>query len=140
MKTLSVCLVLVGALVLSGCGGVSNPEAESAAVEAAQEWLALVDGEHYGESWDAAAGFFQGAVQKAQWLQAMESTRKPFGTNLARELKSTRYRTTLPGAPDGEYVIIQFRASFENKQSAVETITPMLGDDGEWRVSGYYMK
>ena len=41
---------------------------------------------------------------------------------------------------DGQYVIIQFKASFENKKSAVETITPMLDQDGTWRVSGYYMK
>ncbi|MGB5422961.1 MAG: DUF4019 domain-containing protein [Desulfobacterales bacterium] len=28
----------------------------------------------------------------------------------------------------------------ENKASAVETITPMLDKDGQWRVSGYYIK
>ena len=70
----------------------------------------------------------------------MDSFRKPFGKNLSRELKSKRYRTSLPGAPDGQYVIIQFKASFENKKSAVESITPMLDQDGTWRVSGYYMK
>lgn len=55
-------------------------------------------------------------------------------------LKSQRYRTTLPGAPDGEYVVIQFKASFENKKAAVETVTPLLDKDGQWRVSGYFMK
>ena len=44
------------------------------------------------------------------------------------------------GAPDGEYVVIQFSASFAHKKSALETITPMLEKDGKWRVSGYYMK
>jgi hypothetical protein len=43
-------------------------------------------------------------------------------------------------APDGEYVVIQFEASFENKKSAIETVTPMLDKDGNWRVSGYYVK
>ncbi|MEJ2473814.1 MAG: DUF4019 domain-containing protein [Desulfobacterales bacterium] len=28
----------------------------------------------------------------------------------------------------------------ENKTAAVETITPMLDKDGQWRVSGYYIK
>jgi hypothetical protein len=46
----------------------------------------------------------------------------------------------LPGAPDGEYVVIQFEASFEKKKAAVETVTPMVDEDGEWRVSGYYLK
>ncbi|HWN92533.1 MAG TPA: DUF4019 domain-containing protein, partial [Verrucomicrobiae bacterium] len=47
---------------------------------------------------------------------------------------------TLPGAPDGEYVVIQYETAFENKASAVETITPMLDKDGSWRISGYYIK
>ena len=70
----------------------------------------------------------------------MEGMRKPFGKNLSRQLKSAHYRTSLPGAPDGEYVVVQFKASFENKKSAIETVTPMLDKDGKWRVSGYYMK
>jgi ribosomal protein S17E len=37
-------------------------------------------------------------------------------------------------------VIIQYDSSFENKKSAVETVTPMLDKDGKWRVSGYYIK
>jgi len=48
--------------------------------------------------------------------------------------------TSMPGAPDGEYVVIQFESSFANKESAVETVTPMKGEDGVWRVSGYYIK
>ncbi|MEW6584469.1 MAG: DUF4019 domain-containing protein, partial [Nitrospirota bacterium] len=54
-------------------------------------------------------------------------------------VKSKKYATSLPGAPDGEYVVIEFETSFENKKSAVETVTPMM-DSGKWRVSGYYIK
>jgi hypothetical protein len=59
---------------------------------------------------------------------------------VARKLKSKQYTRTLPGAPDGEYVVIQYETTFENKQSATETVTPMLDKDGVWRVSGYYIK
>ena len=111
-----------------------------AAVAAAESWLSLVDSETYAESWDEASQFFKGAIKKDQWTQTMQAARKPFGKNISRELKSKSYRTALPGAPDGEYVIIQFKASFENKKSAIETITPMLDKDGKWRVTGYYMK
>jgi hypothetical protein len=48
--------------------------------------------------------------------------------------------TSLAGAPDGEYVVIQYETSFENKKSSIETVTPMLDKDGKWRVSGYYVK
>jgi hypothetical protein len=36
--------------------------------------------------------------------------------------------------------VIQYESSFEHKASAIETVTPMLGDDGQWRVSGYYIR
>ena len=140
MRKLLVCVSLVTMIAFWGCNSKSNPQAETAAIDAAKAWLSLVDGEKYAESWEASAQYFKGAVKKEQWLQAMQSGRKPFGKNISRELKSKRYRTALPGAPDGEYVIIQFNASFENKKVALETITPMLDKDGLWRVSGYYMK
>ena len=48
--------------------------------------------------------------------------------------------TSMPGAPDGEYVVIQYSTNFQNKKSAIETVTPMKNKGGEWRVSGYYIK
>ncbi len=140
MKIMLMCLSLAVVVSLSACSSASNPQAETDAVAAANAWLSLVDGEKYAESWEEAAQFFKGAVQKEQWIQTMQSGRKPFGKNISRELKSKSYRTSLPGAPDGEYVVIQFKASFENKKSTIETVTPMLDKDGEWRVSGYFMK
>jgi hypothetical protein len=140
VKRIVLVLLFLGVLNMFGCSKPSNPEAEADALVAAEAWLALVDSGQYAESWDEAAGFFRGAVPKDEWLQTMNAMRKPFGKNISRKFKSKSYRTSLPGAPDGKYVVIQFTASFENKKSALETITPMLDKDGTWRVSGYYMK
>jgi len=140
MKRMLMCLSIATLASLSGCSSRNNSQAETAAVAAANAWLSLVDSEKYAESWDEAAQFFKGAVPKGQWVQTMQAGRKPFGKNVSRALDATRYRTSMPGAPDGEYVVIQFKASFENKKSAVETITPLLDKDGAWRVSGYFMK
>ncbi len=140
MRSIVVYLSLAAIVCLSGCGPAGNPQAETAAVAAAESWLSLVDSGQYAESWEQAAQLFRGAVQKEQWVRTMEAVRAPLGKNTSREVESTDYRTTVPGAPDGEYVVIQFRASFENKKSAIETITPMLDKDGRWRVSGYFIK
>ena len=70
----------------------------------------------------------------------MKTVRVPLGKLLSRKVKSAAYHTSLPGAPDGRYVVIQFETSFENKQSAIETVTPMADPDGQWRVSGYYIR
>jgi hypothetical protein len=83
---------------------------------------------------------FKAAVTKQQWRASMGAYRKPLGQLITRTLKSKTYATSLPGAPDGEYVVIQYATTFENKKSAIETITPMLDEDGKWRVSGYYIK
>ena len=115
--------------------------AEAKAAEAAAlSWLALVDAGQYDASLSDAAAFFRGAVTPAQWTQAMQSTRKPLGTVSSRTLKSATYATSLPGAPDGRYVVVQFDTTFSNKAAAVETITPMREPDGVWRTSGYFIK
>ena len=134
------CLVTIG-LIFSGITALAaDSKKEVAALHAAEKWLAMVDSEKYVESWKEASEFFRNAVQPQQWEQSMRAVRKPLGTLIFRKVKSKTYRTSLPGAPDGEYVVIQFETSFENKKSAIETVTPMMDKDGKWRVSGYYIR
>jgi hypothetical protein len=140
MKARVWCVGLVVAGVLGMAGGVAAGEVEDEAVKVAKEWLGLVDAGEYGESWRQAASLFRGAVTEPQWEAALKGSRTPFGSMKSRRLKSAKYATELPGAPDGEYVVIQFDSSFENRASAVETVTPMKDKDGEWRVSGYFIR
>jgi Protein of unknown function (DUF4019) len=114
--------------------------ATSAASSAAVEWLTLTDEGKYKEGWHAASSLLQNAVPEEQFAQMLAGARKPLGKLVSRDLRSAHYATSLPGAPDGQYVVIQYAASFENKKSAIETITPKLDTDGKWRVSGYYVK
>jgi hypothetical protein len=99
-----------------------------------------VDEGKYVESWNEAAELFKNAVKQEQWEQAIQAVRTPLGKLVSRKLKSTSYQTSLPGAPDGQYLVVVFETSFENKKSAIETVTPMMDKDGKWRVSGYYIK
>jgi len=113
---------------------------EQIAIQHAEAWLVVVDTEQYGESWTNAATFFKNAVPQDQWITSMNAYRKPLGKKIERKLKSHHFMTSLPGAPDGEYVVIQFDTIFENKKETIETITPMPDADGIWRVSGYFIK
>jgi len=133
----------IGLLVLLLLGLVARAAETvdtSKAQTAAKAWLALVDAGKYGQSWDEAALLFRSAVMKAEWEKAAKSARGPLGALQSRTFKSASYTRALPGAPDGEYVVIQFDSRFANKASAVETVTPMRDKDGAWRVSGYYIK
>ncbi|MDH3739117.1 MAG: DUF4019 domain-containing protein [Alphaproteobacteria bacterium] len=131
LATLAICL-------LSAAGSASDAQ-EKAALQSARAWLAVVDSGDYVQSWKSSASYFRTAVTQAQWNQSLEGIRRPLGNVLTRELKAATYATELPGAPDGEYVVIQFNTTFENKRIAVETVTPMLEDDGSWRVAGYFI-
>lgn len=115
-------------------------DAEKASVKAAEAWLALVDGGKYSQSWDEAAEYVKELVSKEIWQNSIKGVREPLGKIISRELKSKSYTASVPGAPHGRYVIIQYKTSFENKDTAIETVTPMLEKDGKWRVSGYYIK
>jgi len=137
MRTASAIVATIIVLVVSLAA--QNQAKEKAAAEAAAPWLALVDSGNYAQSWQEAASIFKAAVTQEQWERTMKAERAPLGSLLSRKLVSARYTTRLPGAPDGEYVVLQFDSSFSHKKSAVETATPMM-DGGQWRVSGYYMK
>ena len=110
------------------------------AESAALEWLSLVDSGEYGESWKTGAGLLKRAVTEDQFSHSLDVARGAFGGLISRDIVTRSYETSLPGAPDGEYVVIQYKTSFEKKKEAVETVTPMLETDGTWRVSGYYIK
>ncbi len=135
MAGLTVFVVLSASTVM---GQVADKE--KIAVAAAEKWLIVIDGGRYAESWKEAAEYFKGAVKQEQWEQSLIAVRKPLGKLISRKVKNKSYTTSLPGAPDGEYVVIQFDTSFENKKSAVETVTSMMDKDRKWRMSGYFIK
>ena len=113
---------------------------EKAAQIAVQNWLKLVDSGKYTESWKEAAALFRNAVKQDQWVSTIEKIRSQSGKVVSREMINSTYATSLPGAPQGEYVVTQFKTIFAQDKVLIETITPMLENDGKWRVSGYFVK
>jgi len=117
---------------------VSN-DLKQEVIQDAQEWLGLIYDNNYSQSWDNAASLFQKAVTKEQWTQQLSGIVPPLGKVISRDVISSEYHTALPGAPDGEYIVIQFKTSFENKNESIETVTQMKDGD-QWKVSGYFIK
>ena len=119
---------------------MDDEAAKEAAIASAESWLGLLDSGSYKDCWQTAAASLRKAVGRRQLQKSLLAARKPLGETTQRAVAKTEYRTELPGAPDGEYVVVQYESKFEHKQHAIETITPMKEPDGEWRVSGYYIK
>jgi hypothetical protein len=126
--------------VVATTARAADQAAVDQATKATDRWLKLVDAGDYKQSWETASSLFRNAVTEDQWAKQVGSARDPLGALVSRKLKSAQYATSLPGAPDGKYVVIQYDTVFQNKSAAVETVTPMLDKDGQWRVSGYYIK
>jgi hypothetical protein len=114
--------------------------AQDDAQAAAAAWLTLTDGGSYADSWDAAASLFHQQITKDGWVTLLKSGLPVFGKVVTRKLKTTTFTRILPGAPDGEYVVILYDTQFANTGAAVETLATVLEPGGTWKVCGYHIK
>ena len=135
MKNLILIILLIPAFIFS-----QNKKENKKAKMAATNWLVQIDKGEYLESWDNAAQYFQNQILQDRWSAALKASRGPLGNLTSRNINSSEFRSELPGAPDGNYYILTYNSSFENKASAIETITLTKGKDGKWRAVGYYIK
>jgi len=130
-----IALFLGGSTVMADESG-----SKKVAIVSAEKWLKLVDDGKYIDSWKQSSEYFRKSIKQDQWEQAVQAVRKPLGKLVSRKVKSVSYTTSLPGAPAGQYVVIEFSTSFQNKKPGIETVTPKMDQDGKWRVSGYFIK
>jgi hypothetical protein len=113
---------------------------EVAAQSAADVWLAIVDDARYEPAYLSTAGIFQKLVGKEQWVKIATAGRALVGKVRVRNVKDSKFSTTMPGAPDGQYVVVHYDTAFEKKPGAVETVTVVLDADGQWKVCGYFIR
>lgn len=113
---------------------------ENAALQSAENFLELIDNGNYGASWESASRIFQVRCGRQRWGEKLEGIRPFIGRVLGRTVRSVHFRDSYPEAPDGQYVIILFDSSFAHKEHAVEVVTTMLEDDGQWRVFNYSLR
>ncbi|MBX6365536.1 MAG: DUF4019 domain-containing protein [Gemmatimonadetes bacterium] len=119
---------------------VEDSGGRDAPLRAAETWLGRVDSGDADASHAAAAGIFRAAVTPARWAESLRAARGPLGPVLGRTPRSWKYASELPGAPDGEYVVIEYDTEFERKRRGIETVVVTREPDGEWRACGYWIR
>ncbi len=139
MKRSFVVLALA-AFLCAGSLGRAESDGTPEAIAAATAWLGIVDAGDYAKSWDEAAAIFRTRVTKTEWQKAVGSVRDQTGAMKTRELESTKAERQLPGVPDGDYVVLRYRSSFDKYPSATETVATTRDADGHWRVGGYFVR
>lgn len=133
-------LLLLACMLLATPARAEDTTSTTKAQSAADAWLSVTDSADYAQSWEKTAGLFQSAVTQSKWKADLEKVRLPLGKVKSRKLESADLTRVLPNAPDGEYVVMQYRSQFERHSNIVETVTSMREADGSWKIVGYYIK
>lgn len=138
----TACMLGVLVLILLLCGIAAHAEDTFAqgATAAAETWLGHVDAGDDAGSWREASSYAQGAIPEQAWVASLTRVLTPMGPLLTRQLKQGQHTTSMPDAPEGDYVVMPFDTRFEPKQAAVETVTFRQEKQGEWKAAGYDIK
>jgi hypothetical protein len=121
-------------------GDDRDVEAERAASQDATAWLALLDKGELEETWDTSAPFLRERATRPQWIQSGNAMRAALGKALSRKQIAIMETDSVPTAPPGHYVVVEYRSKFAQEPLAFESVTEMLCDDGKWRVAGYSVR
>lgn len=117
----------------------TSHEADVAALNRANAFLDRTDAFDWQGSWDVSGGLFQSDVSASQWATQVAPVREPLGKVRSRSLASVERQSSLPGAPGGEFQVLQFNTMFENERGrSIETVVMMKGPNG-WEVTGYFI-
>lgn len=131
---------MIGITVAIALTAASGPSVACASdVAVAKDWVRLIDTRRWDESWGAATTLFQAQMPQPRWASTIRPVREPLGRVSSRSVRSVTQATSLPGAPDGQYEVVQFLTSFENKNAATETVV-LACEHAAWKVSGYFIR
>ena len=110
------------------------------AIDAGMKWLALIDSGKAGAAWELSSKQLQSAVTRGKFIAAMRDARKPLGKLEERTAERFARSHQLPGAPDGDYVIIEYTARFPKGKKLQEQLVWSIEEGEIWRVAGYYYR
>ena len=133
----SVLATLAGLLLAATVAQAQDPRA-STVQSVARQWLALADTYDAQATWKAAGERFQQALSLERWADGLEKQRKPGGRVLQRTVAATTFSSSFSGLPEGgNYALVRFRTSFENRTVIEEDVTLEQEAGGAWKVIGY---
>ncbi len=135
----SMLAVLVPIAVCSAARVEEEGPAPPETIEIATSFLPLLDDGKYNETWDALATPTKNIVNKESWASLISTERKRFGTLVSRKFESAQSTGSVRGAPDGQYVLVNYRSAFSAKKGN-ETVTLTRDEDGKWRVFRYEIR
>lgn len=100
------------------------------ATATARRFLEHLDRQEMETAWLLMTPHFRDLHDALTWQEEQQTLRRVYGPLISRNSKAFSCRETFYHAPDGNYAIIQFDTSFQNKSSATETVIIDLKESG----------
>ncbi len=115
----------------AAAASAATQASEAAAVDAARQFLAMLDRDDWAASYQATHQSFKLLNTVDWWADASKKVRGEVGTAQSRELATVNFIA----APPNGYWIIAFKANYSKKGYAVETLQ-MAWENGSWKITG----
>jgi DNA-binding CsgD family transcriptional regulator len=128
---------------------ISAPAQDTEVVQAARQWLALVDASDWAGSYAATGQSFKDLNSLEVWTKVAGETQPQFGQVQSRAVAEVQVKSDGTGrtlmseeyvpAPPMGYQMVKFQTNFAAKPDAVETLT-LVEEGGTWKVVGYIIE
>lgn len=110
-----------------------------ASVNAANEFLEMIDQGNFADSWQIAAPYLRNNIPQQDWESKLVKIRETFGPVAERTLQDVNFTAPTDELPDSKVIMLEYATRFA-KQSMHEVITLAQGQDNRWRVVGYFIQ
>ena len=105
----------------------------------AERLLTLMDQAKYRDCWRQSSQHYKTQLNAEEWESQMKPVRNNFGALQKRVYKTSKTSKTLAGAPEGEYMVLEYTTSFANKPNVTETLV-LSREGGGWKLAGYSVR
>lgn len=140
MSLIIAAIMLVSAPSRTNIAQTSQATApSSASLPSARSWVALLDNQDWSESWRQSGTLFRSQISQEGWAASIRPVRTSLGFVSSRTFNKVTKANTLPGAPPGEYELLEFNVNFINKNGVIETVV-MAREKSGWKVVGYFVR
>jgi hypothetical protein len=126
-------------ITLSAAAPLLLAQSEEAARKAAEKWLDLIDQAKYKDAYKQGSQHVRAQATIEEWEPQIRAMREAAGDKRQRNFTSAKPTKTMAGAPDGEYMVLEFAAAFSKKAKAAETVM-MSREGGAWKGAGYFIR
>jgi len=132
--------LMIMVLLLMAMPAGAAPVSSKQLCSQAENYLVMLDQGRSEEAWQEMSAIFQALGNQSLWLNRQQAIRSAYGPCVSRQFTRIDYRKSYNLSPDGQYFIVQFRSSYQNKLDTVETVVIECHDTPECTIREYIIR